>query len=229
MARFFINKVASYKYLLYTVVFLTILIYLFGGLITTRTTITWVEAYILFANSKSRLFLLIFCVFVSMQFPYKDIHIMLRIGKKKWLINELVSMLAIIVCINIFVLVVCCVCFEMGDISEWSKDFIISYMEDGIYGARLGDIGDLTGWVLFGCPVKAALTSFVLMVLGCFVAGLICFIFNGFNRHTYGPFVVIFWYFAPIGIMQLKATRYVVIIMILVVLSMLGQKKMEVR
>lgn len=204
MARFFANKLITCKYLLYISVFLSFMIFTFGELIMIENTITGLEAYILFINSKSNIFFFIFCIFISMQFPYRDIHIILRTGKKKWLSSELFSMIGVIVLLNCFVLAVCMCCFNKNNVDEWSIDFLLCYMEGGtLYGAKFGSIGDLTGWVMFSNPIKAFLTSFLLNAFCGVVVGLICFAFNVYNRHIYGPLVVLFLYYIPTSITRL--------------------------
>lgn len=198
MVRFFMNKIVSYKYLFYAIMFASFMLYSFGGLCNIENTITGIEAYVLFINSKSNIFFFLFCVLISMQFPYKDIHIMIRYGKRKWLLNEMISMIGMIVLLNCFVFIICAVLFGGSDFSEWSIDFLLCYMNGGsLYDAKLGSIGDLSGWVMFGNPLKAFLTSFFLNILCGIITGLVCFVFNIHNCHTYGPFFVIFLYYFP--------------------------------
>lgn len=204
MARFFVNKLVSYRYLLFSVVFLSFIMYSFGGLLITENAITGLEAYILFINSKSNIFFFLFCILICMQFPYKDVHIILRCGKRKWLINEMLSMIGVIVLLNTFVLLICVVLFGKSNFNEWSIDFLLCYMEGGsLYEAKLGSIGDLTGWVMFGNPIKAFLTSFLLNTLCGFIVGIICFVFNVYNCHIYGPFATMFLYYIPAIMMRL--------------------------
>lgn len=212
MAKIILSKITTYKYLLYAILFTCFLIYSFGGLIQYENNISGVEAYILFVNSKSNLFMWIFCILFSMQFPYKDIHIIMRTGKLRWFLSEIMSLMWIIIIFNFYIVINCFLFFGVFVCDDWSLDFRLCYMNYGQWqNSNLGTVGDLSGWVVFSTPAQAFIISLALNLLCGIITGLICFIFNVIERHIYGPFIVCFLYFFGgfidriFGVLGLKA------------------------
>ncbi len=211
MGRIFLSRVYSSKNFLSFVIFIALMLYLFGGLLIYQNEISGYEAYILFSNSNANRFLWLFFAVISMQFPHRDPHIIIRTGKNRWLINEIISLVMTIFIFNIVIAIFCIMCFGVKSATDWNLDFILFYENGGNWlDAKTGAVGDFSGWVIFHKPYEAFLVSFMYVFLCGVITGLICLVFNMFNKYVYGPCVCVLLYFSKYiyGFLQAGTTKY---------------------
>ncbi len=196
--NYIVSRIVTEKLLSITCLFAVFFLYLIDGLIRYENTITGCEAYILYVNSNSVRFAWFLIVIMSMGFPRKDAHILIRLGKRKWINQEIISLVVATLLFNCFIALACFFIFGGTMTNEWTQDFMLCYMRRGDWlDSRLGVINDLSGWVIFDSPYSTFIKNFFLVSLCGVITALVCFFFNIINKKICGPLIVsVLYYFS---------------------------------
>lgn len=214
MVSNFIYRVFNSRFIFIVVMMSTFLMFCFGQLVDEQTMLKGVEAYVLYMNSKSSLIYWIACIAIGANYPVNDTYGILRIGRKKWITRESLYLIGQIMILNLCILIVLLINFSGNDISKWSMTSIMMVNNQSLYGAHLGAIYDITGWIMMNTPEKLCILTFMLRSMCGIIVGVICMAFSMKRKLLYGAFFIALLYYLPVFINRIleHTSRLVAII-----------------
>ncbi len=203
MLRYIVNRIFSGVFILSAVLLFAFMTFSIGSL-RYISDISGYEAYLLFMNSESGIIFYIFCIILAMQYPIvdKNDNLIVRLGWKKWMVYEIVSLISVIILYSIMTLAFAILL--VPDFShKWNTDFLIAMSPiENKFTEHIASVQNMTGWVLYGTISGALMTTFICNTILAVFCGLVVFAFNTKRKAGYGVLIILFIKYIPEIIMQ---------------------------